>query len=401
MSRFYQGYHWRWVVLAIEDAFNPTFRITSFLDPLALDATVNRVLNEPLTINLTVPSDQVQVYLEDATDGQPLVAEGVRVLVGMRPENPGSSSTWVPRAAGVILQPNDSASAGDGAGVGKTQIQALDSWNLLYRRPCVHVDGSMPDSNYGLRFNAGTAVNDIVTALLANTVVAHGSVFMDLDGTIETLPAIPVAMTFERGLTVGEAWKQLCDANLCDIVLDPILDIDRGFINRLNVYAKAGEAQYDARFVYDGFGRNAASMSREEDGTLRVNKVQEYFGQGGGSIPLLTATGSAARFGESWLMKAQERTTTSQTAQDLAQVDLDQRASGVRTITVTPASERAAIPFTGYDIGDTVTMVSTQQSLRKEVSGLWRVTTIPITLPAGEPERVDSLQVTSDEFPDT
>lgn len=400
MSRFYQGYQWRWVVLAIDDPDNPTLRITSFLDPLALDAAVTRTLNEPLTISLSVRSDQPQVYLEDATDGEPLVAEGIRVICGLRPENPGSSNLWVPRATGKLLQPDDSADAGDGAGVGTSVLLAMDPWNEMYRRPVVHADGSLPDGDNGLFYPAGTDPGDIVLDLLVNTAVNHGATMIEV-GTVESLTPITEAIVFERGLTVGEAWKQLCDADYCDIVLDPILELGAGTIARLNIYQRAGEARYDSRMVWDGFGRSLSAIDREEDGTLRVNKVQEYNGQGGPPVPLLTSAGSVTRFGQSWLVKAQERTTTSDVAERLAETDLEQRLDGVRTITFTPATERAPIPFTGYDIGDTVPIVSTARSLRKRVEGLWRVTSIPVVLSGGEPERVEGLEVTSDDYPDT
>jgi hypothetical protein len=401
VTRFYQGFQWRWVVLAIDDPQAPTLRITSFLDPLALDATVTRTLNEPLTIELTVPSDQAQVWLEDATDGEPLVAEGQRVIVGMRPENAGSTNLWVPRAAGILLQPDDAASANEGSGTGRSRLLALDPWNTLYRRPVCQPDGTLPDADLGIRYPVGTEPQDIILDLLVNTAVNHGATMIEATGTIETLDPITEAIVFERGLTVGEAWKQMCDADLCDIVLDPILELGAGTIARLNVYARAGSAEYAARFVYDGWGRSVTDISRVEDGTERVNVVQEFSGQGGIEVPIQTSAGSVNRFGEWWLIKAQEKTTTLTVAEDLARGDLEQRLDGVRTISFTPTPERSPVPFTDYDIGDTVTVFSTARSLRKEISGNWRVTSIPVVLAGGEPERVEALEVTSDDYPDT
>src|SRR5262245_15516547 len=118
--------------MSVDDWAAPALRTVTFLDALAMDVTVDRVLNEPMTIKVSVPSDSPEVYITD-TDGSPFVAEGLRVLVGMRDENPGSTAQWVPRACGIILQPTDAGDTSTGSGSAYTDITAFDPWQLLYR----------------------------------------------------------------------------------------------------------------------------------------------------------------------------------------------------------------------------------------------------------------------------
>lgn len=399
MSRFYQGDAWRWLVLAVDNWAAPELRIVTFLDGLTLNAAWDRVLNEPNVCTLTVPADNPEVYLADAEDGEPFVAEGVRCIVGLRRENPGPE-VWWPRASGVLLQPTDAADVSNGAGVGYSTLVAPDPWQLLYRRPVCYFDGTLPDADTGLKF-ADEPADNVALALLFNTEAAHGPTLID-SSLLPGNELDPITITFERGLTVGEAWKQLCDAGYMDIALDPILDLGGGYISRLRIAEKIGQDRYEAVFAYAAPGSSLAAINRGEDGTLRANKVKEYNGSGGPPIPrgnhtTLTNHTSVAMFGESWLMKAQPQLVLETTALRIAQADLDARAFGVTTISVNPMPERCAVPLSEYDIGDTVTVLASPTELRKRVVGQWRVTKIPIRLTGGEPETVESLDVNTDE----
>lgn len=404
MSRFYQGLPWRWVVLAVTDWSAPQLRIVTFLDHLTVNATYERILCDPNVIKLTVPADNPEVFIGDPVDDQPYVAEGIRCIVGLRPENIGSAPLWEPRASGILYQPSDSASSGDGAGVGYTDITAIDPWQLLYKRPVCSFTGKLPDPDAPIKF-IDVPADTVALTLLFNTEAAHGPTLID-SSHLPGDELAPISITFDRGLTVGEAWKQLCDANYMDIILDPILDLGGGFISRLRIAAKAGEARYDSVFAYAAPGSSLAGVTRGEDGTMRADKVVEFNGSGGAQVPFgagasLTNHTAVAEFGESWLIKAQDKTTIGANALALAQADLDQRAFGVTTISVTPIPERSAVPLSGYDIGDSVPVLASPTALRKRIEGVWRVTRIPITMPASAPESVDSLEVTSDEIPGT
>lgn len=395
MSRFPQGLPWRWVVLAVDDWTAPALRIVTFLDHLTFNASVDRVLNDIGTLRLTVPSDNPEVYIGDDVDDDPYVAEGNRVVVGLRPENPGSTDLWTPRASGILYQPTDSADVGTGAGSASTDLQAADPWQLLYRRPVCHFDGTLPDAENGLRFIAEPADN-VALALLFNTEAAHGPTLID-SSDLPGDQLAPITITFERGLTVGEAWKQLCDAGYMDIALDPILDLGGGFISRLRIAEVIGEARYDVIFAYGAPGASLRTINRAEDGTLRADKVQEYNGSGGPPVALQTNNTAVAKFGESWLVQAQPKTTVASAALALAETDLDTRAFGVTNISVSPLPERSAVPFTEYDIGDTVTVLADRTKLRKRIDGQWRVVHIPLRMNASEPETVDRLEVSTDE----
>lgn len=382
-------------MLAVDDWAMPQLRIVTFLDGLTVSAAWDRVLCDPNVCTLVVPADNPEVNIADDVDGEPFVAEGVRCIVGLRREAPGTGDIWVPRASGVLYQPTDAADVSNGAGVGYSTLVAPDPWQTLYRRPVCHFDGTLPSADNGLKFIAEPADN-VALALLFNTEAVHGPTLID-SSLVPGDELDPITVTFERGLTVGEAWKQLCDAGYMDIALDPILDLGGGYISSLRIAAEIGEPRYEAVFAYAAPGSSLAAINRTEDGTLRSNKVQEYNGSGGPPVALQTNHTSVTTFGESWLIQAQPKTTVASNALALAQADLDARAFGVTTININPVPERSAVPLSDYDIGDTVTVLASPSALRKRVDGQWRVTKIPIRLTGGEPETVESLEVSSDE----
>lgn len=394
MSRFYQGYKWRWLVLGIDwsTPAAPELRILTFLDRLILDGGYDRMLNDPNVITLRVPSDDPEVYIE-ASDGDPFVAEGTRALVGLRDERPSPGVVWVTRAAGIIGSPTDEADVGQGAGNAYTTLTAWDGWQSLYRRPVTHFDGTLPDPDNPLRFIDEPADN-VALALLFNTEAAHGLTLID-SSALPGDELDPITVEFDREVTVGQAWKQLCDAGYMDIALDPVLDLAGSYLWQLRIEQRIGQARYDATFAWDAPGRSLGSFSRTEDGTLRANKVEEFNGQAG-PVGTLTASASVSKYGQSWLIKAQPDTSLKDDALALAQDDLATRKNGVTTMSVSPTPERSAIPLTDYDVGDSVPVLA-GVGVRKTTSGLWRVTKIPVRMELSGPERIEALEVTTDE----
>lgn len=400
--RFYQGYRWRWVIVGIDWATPalPELRIVSFLDSLAFDASYDRVLNDPCVINMRVPADSPEVNL-NGWDDEPFVAEGVRALVGLRDERPAPGVVWVPRAAGILSQPRDTADVADGAGNAYSSLAAFDGWQSLYRRPVCHFDGTLPTPDYPLRFFIGEPADNVALQLLFNTEAAHGVTLIDssaLPG--DSLPPLTANLEFDREVTVGQAWKALCDANLMDIRLDPILDLAGGYLWELKIEEQIGEARYDATFAWNTPGRSLASYDHLEDGTQRANKIKEFNGQAG-ALPTLTAPVSVNKYGEYWLVKAQSETSTLAQAQQLANDDLRTRGNGVTTINVSPTPERSAIPLQHYDVGDSIPVSATRSAVRKTVNDLWRVTKIPLRMEASGLERVEQLEVSSEELAET
>lgn len=394
-GRFFNGYPWRWVVLAIADpgpgSSTPELQVLTLLDHLALDAAVDLILDDPAVATLRVPSDSPEVNILH-TDGDPFVDEGNRALIGFRRE--GTTGTdhrvWVPRFAGIIMQPEDAASNAEGAGNAYTTIHAYDPWQILYRRPARDSDGSLADDS----IFAGPA-NAVVLALLAYSEAVDGPTFIDVtNGTIETLD--PISITVTKGQSVGEIWKQLCDSGYCDLVLTPIYDpfVRPDKLVELNVFDVAGDARYGVPFAWDLPGRTVVTIGRGTDGQQRSNKVQFYNGQGGPPVPVEEDAPSIARNGVYYTQQFFPALADADVVQARAVEELRLRKDGVVTIRVSPAPERSPIPLVEYVLGDEVPIFASAR-FRKLLFGTWRVTKIPIRI-RGRVEAVEGIEVTTE-----
>lgn len=389
--RFPQGPEWRFAVLD-----RSSFQTITILDRIAYSRTAQFRLGAPATATGTVPSDDPEVNLQHS-DGDPYVEEGTRILYGFRRE--GGTPPWVPRFAGVILQVEDTGDTDRAV----SHYTAFDAWQGLYQRPIRNGDGDLPGAN-GLSFT-DTDIDVIIGTLLKNTIDEDGGCMIDAGtaysgtasygGTIETVDGTGTSFNFPQGTSVGEAWDQLVNAALCDIILTPIYDPAGrpGITHELNVYVQAGADQTSAIFRH---GDNCR-LQRLVDGTKRANRIYSF----AGTARTLTAgsphvdAASETKFGTQVAQSFYPGQNQGGAVDALAEFQLAIRAGGRTTVKVTPLPERAPLPFTEYNLGDRVP-VWADAGFRKPIVGndtanYLRVYGIPIDIGDDALENVTDL----------
>lgn len=346
------------------------------LSKLAADRQVETVLNAPLAMRGTVPSDDPQVWITDAGDGDPFVAEGTRLLWGLRRESE-TPPYYVPRGATLCQLVQDTAQQDDA----RTHFTGFDPWKYLMARPIVDAAGNLPGEN-GTSFTA-TQASVIIATLLKNTIVNHGHAYVDAGtayagtaiGTancvLETGAGMVIDIAFQQGTTVGQAWAQITDLGVCDIVLTPVYDpFNRpNYLVELNVYAQAGSIKDEQIFAWNSPGRNLVAVDRQEDGTGRANKMLFFTGQGGKidrpTGPTSTDAASVAKFGQYWDQQFFPGQIVAAAVQSLSDRQLALRKDGKTTVTFSPAPERSPRPWQDYNLGDRVPVWVTRQEFRK------------------------------------
>lgn len=353
---------------------------------LASARAVEVILDAPLSMWGTVPSDNSQVYIPYDGDGydDPYLSEGSRLLWGFRRES-DTPPYYTVRAATIIQLVDDEAEQDDA----QTKFVGWDPWHYMFSRPVCSFAGVLPSELTGqvLTFAAGTEVQEVVGSLLLNTITNQGGgpgghSFIDagaayggtgfFTGTLETTMTLTDDLTFQQGTSVGQAWQQLCSMGYCDIVLDPIYDpMNRpNYLAQLNVYAQAGVTRDEAIFAWNLPGRSLVGLSRIEDGSSRANKIKFYAGQGGssGAGTLQTDAASVAKFGEYWAQQFFPGETGSGgpvAVTSLAEQQLALRANGRETVTFRPAPERSPRPWQDYGLGDRVPVWAGPNKFRK------------------------------------
>ncbi len=345
------------------------------LSKLASDRVVEVTLNAPLTIEGTVPSDNAQVWLTSDTDDDPFVAEGTRLLWGFRRES-DTTPYYVVRGA-TLCQTIEDAAAQDDA---RTRFVGYDPWKYLMSRPVCNADGLLPGVN-GLSFS-NTQASVVIGTLLANTIANHGHAYIDggltyigtgfYTGTLETAGGMEIDINFQQGTSVGDAWQQVVNLNVCDIVLEPIYDpLNRAnYLVQLNVYAQAGVTRDEQIFAWNMPGRSLVGLSRVLDGTARANKIKFFAGQGGKyatdrSDPPETDTTSVLKYGEYWAQQFFPGQIVPEAVLSLAQRQLALRKDGRQTVTFRPAPERSPRPWQDYQLGDRCPVWASQEAFRQ------------------------------------
>lgn len=378
---------WKFVVTDIDSV------VLTMLDKLASQRMVTYTLNQPAVSEGLVPSDNPEVNILH-TDGYPFLSEGRRLLLGFRRE--GGSPPWVIRFAGIIMQVEDSPPNQD---ISYSHYTAYDPWQLMLRRPVVnYITGKLPGPK-GISWD-DTRGDVIAGQVLRNTIAWHGNSFIDAGpdyggtsfytGTLQ--PTLQMDINFAQGTSVGDAWVQLVETSTMDIVLTPIYDpVNRpGYLCELNVYDQAGTNQDEAIFAWDLPSRSLTGISDLFDGTQRANVVQLFAGTGGVPATKVSDATSIAAYQEYWQTQFLPGRNVKEAVNAMALEMLSLQKNGQQTVTISPAPERAPLPFTEYFLGDRVPVYASS-NLRQAVSGYQRIYGIPIEIADDATERIRQL----------
>lgn len=409
-GRFYESPPWRIVVTSLES------ETITFLDKLATNRRIAYPFNAPAVLSADVPSDNPEVNIlwptEDA-DSEPFVAEGVRLVYAFRREcgvsngNQPTETPWVVRFGGILMETDDQAQ--DNPAV--TGFTAYDPWMYLYRRPVLDPDTlDLPTTETGLTYLGQSADLIIQEQLNTNALawpLTYPHEFMALDwgqsafynGTMESTDTIE-EITFQRGCSLGEMLDMLRDTGTCDIRIDAVYDpINRpGFVGELSVFAFCGSFKPDAVFGWDKFPRSLTGITRHDDGTQRANRIKFYAGMGGVPIGLQEDVDSQSRVGVYYEQRFWPNQTSQPATAAMAAAQLALVKEGLRTYTLTPAAERAPLPFDEYWLGDLVP-VWASRNFRDNIDGLaLRVEGVTFSVGDDQLERVDELLVAVDDF---
>ncbi len=357
------------------------------LSKVASGRACDVILNGPLQLRGTAPSDNPLVNIPWTTDGydDPYLAEGTRLLWGFRRES-FTPPYWTVRAATLVNLVQDGARQDDAT----TSFTGWDPWHYLFDRPILNSAGEQPGPD-GLTYTS-TQVSTIVQQLLTNTIVYNGHCYVDggagaggtgfWAGVYETGAGMAVTQTFQQGVTVGQAFQQLTALGVCDIVMAPIYDPRNrpNYLVDLSVYAEAGSTHDEFIFAWNLPGRSLVGLDRVLDGSVRANNIDFRAGQGGinGSAPIQTDAASTAKYGEYWATQffpgvmgpAAVATVTS-----LAEQQLDLRKNGRETVTVAPAPERSPRPWQDYNLGDRVPVWASASEFRQNLGEVGAGTT--------------------------
>lgn len=343
------------------------------LSKITSDRFCEVILNGPLSIGGTVPSDNPQVWIPYADAYlDPYLDEGTRLLWGFRRES-GAPPYYTIRAATICQLVEDEAAQDDA----RTRFVGWDPWHYLLSRPVCNADGSLPGAA-GLSFTA-TQASVVIGTLLANTIVNYGHAYVDAGvayigtgfytGTLETAAGMIIDVNFAQGTSVGEAWQQVTDMGVCDIILDPIYDpLNRpNYLVQLNVYEQAGVTRDEAIFAWNAPGRSLVGLSRQQDGSGRATSVKFFAGQGGvdGEAPVQTDVAAETKFGTYYAQQFFPAVSVVAAVTSLAEQQLALRKNGKTTVTFRPAPERSPRPWQDYGLGDRVPVWAKPQGFRK------------------------------------
>ncbi len=361
------------------------------LSKITSDRVCEVVLNAPLTLAGSVPSDNPQVWIpyDDAYD-DPYLDEGTRFLFGFRRESDEITTDmpayYTVRASTIVKLINDEAQQDDA----RTAFVGRDPWDYMMSRPVCIPDPDDPSvmklpGADGISFN-DTQVAQIIEVLLDNTFTYQGHTFIDVPdlqpngdvnsgasgfwtGTIEESAGMEIDINFQQGTSVGQAWQQMCNLGVCDIVLKPIYDpVNRPtYLVELNVYAQAGVVNDSAIFAWNLPGRSLVGLSRQQDGSQRANDGVFHAGQGGsaGTTAAVTDAASIAKYGDYFAQQFFPGQIELPAVTSLLEEQIRLRKNGKQTVTFRPAPERSPRPWIDYDLGDRVPVWASPQGFRK------------------------------------
>jgi hypothetical protein len=402
---------WRFTVHDLD------LQTVTILDRLAINRNVTYALNLPALATLDLPSDSPEVNITQG--GEPFVAGGDRILMGFRREGQGSlprplgydpNAPYVPRFGGII------APLGREAQVDQpwTHVTASDPWAYWGSRPVVNDIGVLPGRGgitYGNDPVTPMTGDQIAITVLTNSLAAHGNLYVDFGqtpfygGTIETTD--PILITFDQGLSVGEALKKLTDTGSMDIILTAIYDpINRpGIIAEVSIYNQAGIHRNGAIFAWDMPSHSLNGIDLLHDFTQLANKIALTTSTANVPVDVVSDATSIAKYGEYWLLQAIQGQASLAAADLLALSKLALFRNGKDTLTLDPHPERAPVPFNEYLLGDEVPVYASDdfgEVLDAGVvnsSGSWtnlrRIYAIPLDIADDQVETVTQMLMSS------
>ncbi len=392
-------------------------RTLSIIDRRATDKQLLFTLNGPAYHTGQVASDDNEINQAFPTADDPaLLTNNRRLLYGMRRELRASPSDppYVCRFGGILMSVED-----QGTDAPTTRYTAFDPWQYMMNRPIRQPDPpyDLPEVD-GLKFPPGSRASDIALTLLETTQAVEGETHIDFSdsGLIEASTPLTYGIKFDAGLSVGEAWQQLCGTGTIDIHLDPMYEpiSAPGKVCQFRVVAQtsgtaAGPVVYDAVMAWDGPGHSLTSISRLIDGTRLANRVQYFAGQGGLPVPLQSDAASITEYGEYWAQQFFPGTQDRILVALIAVADLAIRRNGARSISFDPAPERSDLELLTYNLGDYLP-VWASRNLREPLmvdydsfdadnpgaSGYQRVYVIPIAIDDAGVSKVTGILTASE-----
>jgi hypothetical protein len=370
------------------------------LSKITSDRVVEVILNGPLSMTGTVPSDNPKAWIpyDGDTYNDPYLSEGTRLMWGFRRES-FTSPYYTVRGATIVNLVEDTAEGDDA----RTRFVGWDPWHYMMSRPVTDIDGNLPGED-GLSFN-DTKVSVIVCELLRNTIInfgfayidagdgsriGEGSQYQDWGGSAEYggfLDDTPVVnWNIPQGTSVGQAWADLCAAGQCDIILTPIYepagrtvgtDLVVNFLCEISVYVQAGVVRDDQIFAWNLPGRSLMGLTRQQDGSSRVNDFYAFAGPGGtgGGQATSIDNDSITKYGVYLAqqffpgLNGPDTVANVAAAASFAQAQVALRALGRQTVTFVPAPERSPRPWQDYQLGDRMPIWASKEKFRQLLSG--------------------------------
>ncbi len=316
----------------------------SLLDHRATQRQFLFRLNAPAYTTGQVASDDNEINLPWPDPDSPASLTNNRRLLFALQRWKGATPPYQPIFGGIITTPED-----QGSDAPTTRYTASDPWQYLMSRPIRSSDLGLPDID-GLKFPDQSRASDIALELLQLTDLVDGETHIDFSDTGLIADSTPLdgGITFDRSLSVGEAWTQLCDTGTIDIHLDPIYDphgrptkcVELRIVAQTEGTA-AGPVLYDLVMSWDGPGHSLMGI-----------KVLYFAGQGGVPAPLQQDAASIAAYGQYWSQQSFPGSHDRTTIALLALTELLIRRDGARSIQFDPAPERVEQPFKDYNLGD-------------------------------------------------
>lgn len=375
---------WRFVLTTLNQA------VLSFLDHRMTNRQLHYYLRQAPTASGRVYAADPEINLLH-TDGEPFLAEGVRILLGLRRE--GGDPPWVPRFAGILTQATR-ITEGDTQYVDFT---AYGPRQYLYKRPARMADGSLiPRGGRNYKQVRGS---DILLEQIALTVAQDGPVFIDVDSG-HIADTDPIDFTVQQGATVGDILDALEQTGTMDILLPAVWDPDGnpGNLAQLNIYPLAGNVQNGAIMAYDLFPHSLQNHDWLEDGEQRANSI-EFSTVNGLLTPVVFDAASVAKYRAYWAQQTFPAQAGISAIEAEAGIELITRRAHPTTLTITPLPERAPVPFNEYGLADWLpTYISARSG--KLLAGYYRVLEIPVSVLDDAVETVTGLVMSSDLPPD-